>query len=128
MTPTGPPETSDPPGNGSNEAAVVLVVPADAAYLALLRTVTAGLAARLDLDLDEIEGLRIAVDEAGTLLLLGAGQGDRLRAEFRLGDDEIQVEVSGPCSSVLLVHERRSVTPWPGAHRNRSGRPEPPGA
>ena len=44
-------------------------VPADGAYLALLRTATAGLAARMDFTLDEIEDLRIAIDEAGALLL-----------------------------------------------------------
>ena len=39
-------------------------MPADGAYLSVLRTATAGLAARLDFTLDEIEDLRIAVDEA----------------------------------------------------------------
>ena len=34
---------------------VVLVVPADGSYLAVLRTATAGLAARLQFTLDEIE-------------------------------------------------------------------------
>src|SRR5919202_3533665 len=48
---------------------VDLRVPADPAYLAVLRTATAGLAARLDLTLDEIEDLRIAVDEACALVL-----------------------------------------------------------
>jgi serine/threonine-protein kinase RsbW len=43
---------------------VVLTVPADGAYLSVLRTATAGLAARLHFTLDEIEDLRIAVDEA----------------------------------------------------------------
>ena len=46
------------------EDVVVLVVPADGSYLAVLRTATAGLAARLQFTLDEIEDLRIAVDEA----------------------------------------------------------------
>ena len=39
-------------------------MPAEGAYLSVLRTATAGLAARLDFTLDEIEDLRIAVDEA----------------------------------------------------------------
>ena len=38
-----------------------LRLPADSAYLAVLRTTTAGLAARLDFTLDDIEDLRIAV-------------------------------------------------------------------
>ena len=46
-----------------------LTVPADGGYLGVLRTATAGLAARLQLRLDEIEDLRIAVDEACAMLL-----------------------------------------------------------
>jgi len=53
---------------------VVLVVPADGSYLAVLRTATAGLAARLQFTLDEIEDLRIAVDEACAMLLAIAGR------------------------------------------------------
>ena len=44
-------------------------MPAESAYLSVLRTATAGLAARLDFTLDEIEDLRIAVDEACAMLL-----------------------------------------------------------
>src|SRR5215472_12486048 len=48
---------------------VTIQMPADGAYLSVLRTATAGLAARLDFTLDEIEDLRIAVDEACGMLL-----------------------------------------------------------
>src|SRR5499433_1279836 len=48
---------------------VTIRMPADGAYLSVLRTATAGLAARLDFTLDEIEDLRIAVDEACGMLL-----------------------------------------------------------
>ena len=48
---------------------VTVRMPADGAYLSVLRTATAGLAARLDFTLDEIEDLRIAVDEACAMLL-----------------------------------------------------------
>lgn len=83
-----------------SEGAVELVVPADPAYLAVLRTATAGMAARLDLDLDEIEDLRIAVDEACGLLLVGARPADRLSAVFVLGRDWLQVQLSGPATSL----------------------------
>lgn len=65
---------------------VELSVPADPAYLAVLRTATAGLAARADMTLDEIEDLRIAVDEACALVLGdGAAAGDGpLRADGRV--------------------------------------------
>src|SRR6266699_583394 len=48
---------------------VTVCMPAEGAYLSVLRTATAGLAARLDFTLDEIEDLRIAVDEACAMLL-----------------------------------------------------------
>ena len=54
---------------GEIEDAVEIRLPADSAYLSILRTATAGLAARLDFTLDEIEDLRIAVDEACAMLL-----------------------------------------------------------
>nr|WP_146211096.1 anti-sigma regulatory factor [Quadrisphaera granulorum] len=56
------------PADGSGDR-VELVVPAAPEYLSVLRTATAGLAARLDLTIDEIEDLRIAVDEACALVL-----------------------------------------------------------
>jgi len=100
MTTTTGSQASDTDDLTTPEGAVELVVPAVPAYLAVLRTASAGMAARLDLDLDEIEDLRIAVDEACTLLLLGARPADRLRSVFVLGRDWLQVEVSGPATSL----------------------------
>ena len=57
---------------------VLLTVPADGGYLGVLRTATAGLAARLHFALDEIEDLRIAVDEACAMLLAIASRGAEL--------------------------------------------------
>ena len=48
---------------------VRLQLPAVGVYLSVLRSATAGLAARLNFTLEEIEDLRIAVDEACALLL-----------------------------------------------------------
>lgn len=60
---------------GRTRDVIDLRVPADPAYLAVIRTATVGVAMRLDLTLDEIEDLRIAVDEACALLLAdGRGQ------------------------------------------------------
>lgn len=76
---------------------VDLRVPADPAYLAVIRTASAGLAARLDLTLDEIEDLRIAVDEACALLLEHrAHQGETLSASFTIHNHSLKVVVSGP--------------------------------
>ena len=73
---------------------VTIKLPAAGAYLSVLRTATAGLAARLDFTLDEIEDLRIAVDEACAMLLSQALPGADLECEFALDSDSMRVSVS----------------------------------
>lgn len=81
---------------------VTVRLPADSAYLSVLRTATAGLAARLDFNLDEIEDLRIAIDEACAMLLAQAVPGTDLTCEFELTDDAMSIGVS-----VLTVDGRQ---------------------
>jgi serine/threonine-protein kinase RsbW len=78
------------------QADVSLRVPADSAYVSVLRTMTAGLAARLDFTVDDIEDLRIAVGEACALVLPEAVPGGDLEAEFRLGPGTLTISVSVP--------------------------------
>ena len=78
--------------NGTADV-VEIRLPADGAFLALLRTATAGLAARLDFTLDEIEDLRIAVDEACALLLASAAPDATLGCRFTLEGDVLHVAV-----------------------------------
>jgi len=73
---------------------VILTLPASSAYLSVLRTATAGLAARLDFTLDEIEDLRIAVDEACAMLLADAAPGTDLSCRFELEPALIRVSVT----------------------------------
>ena len=80
------------------EDVVVLVVPADGSYLAVLRTATAGLAARLQFTLDEIEDLRIAVDEACAILLSFASAQTEVTSQFEVTDSALSVDVSVPFS------------------------------
>jgi serine/threonine-protein kinase RsbW len=76
---------------------VELRIPADSAFLAVLRTATAGLAARLDFTLDDIEDLRIAVDEACAMVLPQAREGSDLTCSFHLADHALTVAVSAEC-------------------------------
>jgi serine/threonine-protein kinase RsbW len=69
-------------------------LPAVGAYLSLLRTATAGLAARLDFTLDDIEDLRIAVDEACAMLLAQAAPGASLDCSFELFPHALKISVS----------------------------------
>ena len=81
---------------------IQLDVPADPAYVAVVRTAAAGLAARADLTLDRIEDLRIAVDEACALLLscpqtpVAAGVVPEISCVFTLENHALTVEVTGP--------------------------------
>ncbi|MGS2613586.1 ATP-binding protein [Micromonospora sp. LZ34] len=85
---TGQPTTDDD--------VVHLTVPADGGYLGVLRTATAGLAARLQFALDEIEDLRIAVDEACAMLLAIATRDAELDCRFAVTEDALTVEVTVP--------------------------------
>jgi serine/threonine-protein kinase RsbW len=71
-------------------------IPADGVYVATLRMCAASLAARCDLTVDDIEDLRLAVDEACSLLLPHAGRakddGANLDAVFTLHPGELRVQ------------------------------------
>ena len=87
-----------PPTTGD---VVDLSVPASPAYVAVVRTATAGLAARVDITLDRIEDLRIAVDEACALLVRGPEHQDHhtndvLHCRFVLHEESLTIEVRGP--------------------------------
>ena len=72
----------------------MLRLPAAGAYLSVLRTATASLASRLDFTIDDIEDLRIAVDEASAMLLTQAKAGADLECRFELTANAIDVAVS----------------------------------
>jgi serine/threonine-protein kinase RsbW len=78
---------------------VELRIPADSAFLAVLRTATAGLAARLDFTLDDIEDLRIAVDEACAMVLPQARVDSDLTCAFDLEPTRLTVAVTAECDT-----------------------------
>ena len=90
----GPLITARPLDIGADQ--VTVRMPADGAYLSVLRTATAGLAARLDFTLDDIEDMRIAVDEACAMLLSQAIPGSSLECNFALSPDDMTITVSVP--------------------------------
>lgn len=67
--------------------------------MSVLRTATAGLAARLDFTLDDIEDLRIAVDEACAMVLPQARTGSNLACAFYLTERSLTVAVSAECDA-----------------------------
>ena len=83
--------TTGPAGDGT--ADVELRLPADSAYVSVLRTTSAGLAARLDFTLDDIEDLRIAVGEACALVLPSAEHGTDMICRFFMDPGRLTVAV-----------------------------------
>ena len=80
-------------GHESERADVELRLPADSAYASVLRTTTAGLAARLDFTIDDIEDLRIAVGEASAMVLPEAIPGTDLTSRFYMGAGSLTVSI-----------------------------------
>jgi serine/threonine-protein kinase RsbW len=70
----------------------VLEIPADAAYVQLARLVASGIAGRLDFNIDEIEDLRIGVDECCVALLECAAPASAMRLRYSWGDDEVMLQ------------------------------------
>ncbi|WP_395692545.1 anti-sigma factor [Nocardioides sp.] len=81
------------PGRPTRRADVELRLPADSAFASVLRTTTAGLAARLDFPIDDIEDLRIAVGEASAMVLPEAAPGSDLTCHFFMTHAALTVSV-----------------------------------
>jgi serine/threonine-protein kinase RsbW len=73
---------------------VHLEIPASGAYLSVVRAAATGLAAQLEFTYEEIDDLRIAVDEACTQLLARRGSARTLSVSYHLADAELRVDVS----------------------------------
>ncbi len=85
---------STPEPSAAQPAVVEIRVPADVAYVSTLRLTAASLAARCDLTVDDIEDLRLAVDEACALLLPLASAASTLDIVFRLDTGRLAVDAS----------------------------------
>ena len=91
------PDHQDRPEHG--RADVELRLPADGVYVSVVRTTTAGLAARLDFLIDDIEDLRIAVGEACAMVLPEADPDSQLMGSYFLAPGRLTVEVAVSASS-----------------------------
>jgi serine/threonine-protein kinase RsbW len=69
-------------------------VSADPTQLPVLRTVAAAIAMRRDFDLDAIADLKIAVDEACSMLVVRAMPGGTLACHFEDTDSEVRFSAS----------------------------------
>jgi len=86
-------------------ADVELRLPADRAYASVLRTTTAGLAARLDFPIDDIEDLRMAVGEASAVVLTEALSGTDLVGRFYQQPGELTVSMTVTVPEVVELDQ-----------------------
>jgi serine/threonine-protein kinase RsbW len=78
----------------SLESVVRVAVPARADMLHLLRSVAASVGARMSMPLDDVEELKIAVDEAATLILdRSGGTSGSLELDLTDTDGSLRVEL-----------------------------------
>lgn len=87
-------------------------VPARVVFVSTLRRTAVSLAASCDLTVDDIEDLRLAVDEACALLLPHADADSRLEAQFRLGDGSISVTTTVQTADRAAAEPDRSGFAW----------------
>jgi serine/threonine-protein kinase RsbW len=76
---------------------VTLTFPAAVELVRLARLVASGLAAHAGLSMDDIEDLRIAVDEACAMVLPQARSGSDLTCGFLLAGGSLTVAVTAEC-------------------------------
>lgn len=93
--PTAPTTTTD--------AEVRLTVPADGAFVYVLRTTAASLAARVDFTVDDVEDLRIAIGEAASLLVAAADPQTHLDCVFELTSGAVEATLSVPSGRGLTT-------------------------
>ena len=74
---------------------IKLNIPASPAYLQVVRLIAAGLATRLRFTIDEIEDLKIAVDELSAYLTGAQGREGSLEISFSVHDDKLEISGAG---------------------------------
>jgi len=75
---------------------IQLTVPADALFVGLVRSTAAHTAAHAHLDMDQIDDLRLAVDEAFALVIGTNGVVGDVALAFTITDHGLEVSLTGP--------------------------------
>ena len=78
-----------------NEGVVRLAVPAALEYVRIVRLTGSGVASRLGFDIEEIENLRVALDELASMAIEFAAGGE-LEISFFTTDSELRIEGRAP--------------------------------
>ncbi len=97
---------SAPTFTGEDSDHVELRVGASARHLSAVRALAADLAYQLDMNLDAVSDLRLAVDEACSALVQLAAPASVMTCRFAVAHDEIAVRVSVPSAEEQAPSER----------------------
>ena len=87
---------------------VELRVRADADQLSVLRAVAAAIALRQDFDLDTVEDVKLAVDEAATRLITDSATTSTLSCIFETTPGELSIILSAPTRGDIAADRSRS--------------------
>ena len=74
---------------------VSIKIPASPVFIGVIRLVAAGLATRLRFTIDEIEDLKIGVDELSAYLTGSQGREGDIQITFTITDDRIEIKGEG---------------------------------
>lgn len=78
---------------------IVVSIPAAPAYIQVVRLISSGLATRLKFTIDEIEDLKIAVDELCAYLTGSQGREGTIELRFKVGEDTLEISGTGRFAS-----------------------------
>ncbi len=84
-------DAGDPTG-GSNEVVIRLTIPAELRFLRIARLTAAGIAGDLGFGLQDVEDLRVAVDEMCAALIEDAAPGVEFEVAYRIGEGRLEIE------------------------------------
>ncbi len=84
---------------------VQLELPADTRFLHVVRLTAAGAAAEAGLDAEEVEDVKIAVDELTSVAIAAASPGADLRLRFTAQPGSLRIDGTVPTSDPLAVDE-----------------------
>lgn len=74
---------------------ISIQIPASPEYVQVVRLIASGLATRLRFTLDDIEDLKIGVDELSAYLTGTQGRDGTIDISFEVGDDRIEITGTG---------------------------------
>jgi hypothetical protein len=82
-------------GNVATQDEVRLAVPATPEFLRLARVTASGIASRLGFSYDEVEDLRLAIDELCFVLIGSRGRQGTVDIRYSIGPEALEVEGMG---------------------------------